>query len=189
MTHATENIEQCDYIAFMEPGGRLAYFGPPRAKHFFVPERRPDEVTFGDLPSCGRPAARRSKVVMAEESRLPGPMRSKSRPTSSATLRPASRRRSKVAPWPSPRRRLRPTDHAPDAAELQAGWQQFRILVGRYARLISRDKLNAAFLFLQAPLVALLLTAVSSPQALRPAGCLVRKRCCSSWPVPPCGSA
>ena len=46
MTHATENIELCDYIAFMERGGRLAYFGPPHeAKRFFFPEREPEQVT------------------------------------------------------------------------------------------------------------------------------------------------
>ncbi|PJF46253.1 MAG: ABC transporter ATP-binding protein, partial [Candidatus Thermofonsia Clade 3 bacterium] len=50
VTHATENIEQCDYIAFMEPGGRLAYFGPPReAKRFFVPERAPEDVTYSEI--------------------------------------------------------------------------------------------------------------------------------------------
>jgi ABC-type multidrug transport system ATPase subunit len=30
VTHATANIEQCDYVAFMAKGGRLAYYGPPK---------------------------------------------------------------------------------------------------------------------------------------------------------------
>ncbi len=30
VTHATSNIEQCDYVAFMAKGGKLAYYGPPR---------------------------------------------------------------------------------------------------------------------------------------------------------------
>jgi ABC transport system ATP-binding/permease protein len=30
VTHATSNIEQCNYVAFMAQGGRLAYYGPPK---------------------------------------------------------------------------------------------------------------------------------------------------------------
>jgi len=30
VTHATLNIEQCDFVAFMAEGGRLAYYGPPK---------------------------------------------------------------------------------------------------------------------------------------------------------------
>ena len=30
VTHATANIEQCDFVAFMAGGGRLAYYGPPK---------------------------------------------------------------------------------------------------------------------------------------------------------------
>ena len=28
-THTTNNLDICDYICFLAPGGRLAYFGPP----------------------------------------------------------------------------------------------------------------------------------------------------------------
>jgi len=31
VTHATQNIELCDHVAFMANGGHLAFFGPPRA--------------------------------------------------------------------------------------------------------------------------------------------------------------
>src|SRR5947208_10316040 len=35
-THATNNINACDYICFLAQGGRLAYFGPPNeAKVYF----------------------------------------------------------------------------------------------------------------------------------------------------------
>jgi len=175
VTHATENIEQCDYIAFMEPGGRLAYFGPPReAKRFFVPEREPDDVTYSEIyrrvagppptaqgrdggqqqatwSDAYRESANFERYIVA---RQPAEIDGYARPV--AAIEPAAPVRIKL----------------PTRPELQVGLQQFRILVGRYARLIGRDKLNAAFLFLQAPLVALLLAAVSSPQALRPAGAL-----------------
>ena len=36
VTHATENIDLCDYVCFLAKGGRMAYFGPPqKAKVFF----------------------------------------------------------------------------------------------------------------------------------------------------------
>jgi ABC-type multidrug transport system ATPase subunit/pSer/pThr/pTyr-binding forkhead associated (FHA) protein len=36
VTHATNNINSCDYVCFLAQGGRLVYFGPPNdAKKFF----------------------------------------------------------------------------------------------------------------------------------------------------------
>src|SRR5205085_5528637 len=36
VTHATNNINSCDYVCFLAQGGRLAYYGPPSdAKKFF----------------------------------------------------------------------------------------------------------------------------------------------------------
>ncbi len=36
VTHATNNINACDYVCFLAQGGRLAYFGPPdEAKSYF----------------------------------------------------------------------------------------------------------------------------------------------------------
>src|SRR5207249_1902159 len=36
VTHATNNINTCDYVCFLAQGGRLAYFGPPdEAKTYF----------------------------------------------------------------------------------------------------------------------------------------------------------
>src|SRR5205085_6147754 len=29
VTHATNNINSCDYVCFLAQGGRLVYFGPP----------------------------------------------------------------------------------------------------------------------------------------------------------------
>ncbi|MFN0148956.1 MAG: ATP-binding cassette domain-containing protein [Dehalococcoidia bacterium] len=35
VTHATRNVRLCDQVAFLAPGGRLAYFGPPAAATAF----------------------------------------------------------------------------------------------------------------------------------------------------------
>lgn len=40
ITHATENVTQCDHVVFMARGGNLAYFGPPQAAaHYFGVQR------------------------------------------------------------------------------------------------------------------------------------------------------
>lgn len=189
VTHATENIEQCDYIAFMEPGGRLAYFGPPReAKRFFIPEREPDEVTYSEIY---RRVASRPPTAHSHDGELQGTWSDIYRDSAGferyiLARQPAvieGRARSTAALEPAAPVRIT----LPTRPELQVGLQQFQILVGRYARLIGRDKLNAAFLLLQAPLVALLLAAVSSPQALRPAGALSAEKvlfilaCAAVW--------
>lgn len=172
VTHATENIEQCDYIAFMEPGGRLAYFGPPReAKCFFFPDREPTEITYSQIYRCvaaGPPAHRQEneQATWADVYRQ-----------SASFERYITTRQPKELESPAQsavgRRVTTPLQiKAPTRAELRMVGSQFRVLAGRYARIMSRDKLNAAFLLLQAPLVALLLAAVSSPQALRPVGAL-----------------
>jgi energy-coupling factor transporter ATP-binding protein EcfA2 len=167
VTHATENIELCDYIAFMERGGRLAYFGPPHeAKRFFFPEREPEQVTFAEIylrvaigPAPVAAAADSWAEVYQQSAYFERYVTGRcSQATSTALALPA------VTPV---ERRLLPT-----RPQVFAGFRQFGILAGRYARLIGRDRMNAVFLLLQAPLVALLLAAVSTPQALRPAGAL-----------------
>jgi ABC-type multidrug transport system ATPase subunit/pSer/pThr/pTyr-binding forkhead associated (FHA) protein len=59
VTHATTNIEQCDYVAFMAKG-RLAYYGPPReATEFFNTHDFADiyqKLSFEVDPSKGLPA-------------------------------------------------------------------------------------------------------------------------------------
>jgi len=171
VTHATENIEQCDYIAFMEPGGRLAYFGPPReAKRFFIPEREPDDVTYSEI------YRRVASPPGSRDSQQPATWSDAYRESANSERYIVARQPAEIEGHAKPVAALEAVAPVriklPTRPEFQVGLQQFRILVGRYARLIGRDKLNAAFLILQAPLVALLLAAVSSPQALRPAGAL-----------------
>jgi len=168
VTHATENIGLCDYIAFMERGGRLAYFGPPQeAKHFFFPERMPEQVTFAEIylrVATGPTSAVADTTAAWADVYLQSPFFQRYIVGREILAVPAVH----VVPIAPPtKRQLLPT-----RPQLVAGWQQFGILAARYARLIGRDRLNAIFLLLQAPLVALLLSAVSTPQALKPAGAL-----------------
>jgi len=50
VTHATTNINVCDYVCFLAQGGRLAYYGPPDdAKAFF------SKATFAEIYSALEP--------------------------------------------------------------------------------------------------------------------------------------
>ena len=182
VTHATQNIEQCDYLAFMAPGGRLAFFGPPReAKAFFFPDRPPEEVTYshiylelsrsadGNQTSDEWVARFRASTYYDRHvrARAPQPALTSEGERSSSTV-------------PRARRQL-------SRAELKQQASQFSILAGRTVRLLSRDRLNAAFLLLQAPIAAVLLAAVSSRLALQPVGAVDAKKvlfimaCAAVW--------
>jgi ABC-type multidrug transport system ATPase subunit len=188
VTHATQNIEQCDYLAFMAPGGRLAFFGPPReAKAFFFPGQAPDQVTYAhiyrELAETRAGDGDKKPEQWADEyarspyyeryvvARTSGAAGSDVIPTSRSLLGNKSALFS-----PNLRR-----------AEFRQQASQFAVLSGRTARLIRRDALNAIFLLLQAPIVAVLLTAVSSAQALQPIGAVDAKKvlfilaCAAVW--------
>lgn len=49
VTHATSNLEICDRIAFMGRGGKLCYFGPPKAAMSFFEMPAEDLKYFADI--------------------------------------------------------------------------------------------------------------------------------------------
>lgn len=139
VTHATENIGQCDLVAFLA-GGRLVYYGPPNvAPDFFGVAGFPDIYTlFADPEEAGARELRfrqsglyRTHVLERQEG-------------SAAALVPLD------AP-PRPVRRLR-----------AAAFRQWALLSARYAELVGRDRVNLGLLLAQTPLVAAALTLVTS---------------------------
>ncbi len=139
VTHATENIGQCDLVAFLA-GGRLVYYGPPDvAPDFFGVAGFPDIYTMlADPDEAGARELRfrqsglyRTHVLERQEG-------------SAAALVPLD------AP-PRPVRRLR-----------AAAFRQWAILSARYAELVGRDRVNLGLLLAQTPLVAAALTLVTS---------------------------
>lgn len=131
ITHATQNIVLCDKVAFLAPGGRLVYYGPPQeALEFF-------EVTdFADIylkllgPEAGiewEKRFRQSRFYQGARTAPPPLLR-----------QPVSARRH---PWQA----------------LTTSVRQLAVLLERYAHLLLSDRTNLTLLLGQAPLIALIL--------------------------------
>src|SRR5437870_9997682 len=64
-THATNNINTCDYICFLAQGGRLTYFGPPNdAKKYF------DKTDFAEIYSALEPTEQNLNIPAEAEARF-----------------------------------------------------------------------------------------------------------------------
>src|SRR5207302_10707597 len=65
VTHATNNINACDYVCFLTQGGRLAYFGPPNeAKTFF------EKTDFAEIYSALEPSKDQPDIPKQAEARF-----------------------------------------------------------------------------------------------------------------------
>src|SRR5207248_323974 len=65
VTHATNNINSCDYVCFLCQGGRLAYFGPPEeAKSYF------SKTDFAEIYSSLEPTEENPNIPEEAESRF-----------------------------------------------------------------------------------------------------------------------
>src|SRR6266516_14264 len=65
VTHATNNINACDYVCFLARGGRVAYFGPPnQAKVYF------DKTDFAEIYSTLEPTKENSNIPEEAEKRF-----------------------------------------------------------------------------------------------------------------------
>ena len=142
VTHATSNITLCDYLCFLAPGGRLAYFGPPaRAQLYF---RKTDFAEIYDQlePTLEHPKAPEEYEIRFKFSfdyhkyvveRLQADL-VLSKNAAHLSVSPLARRCS--------------------------GWKQFWLLSLRYLELLKNDRANLIMLLLQAPLISLLLVAL-----------------------------
>ena len=64
VTHATNNINSCDYVCFLAQGGRLAYFGPPNdAKAYF------EKTDFAEIYSTLEPTREQPDIPAQAEKR------------------------------------------------------------------------------------------------------------------------
>ncbi|GHO93348.1 ABC transporter ATP-binding protein [Reticulibacter mediterranei] len=140
VTHATNNINACDYVCFLCQGGRLAYFGPPNdTKAYF------GKTDFAEIYSALEPTDENPNVPAEAEMRFKqspdfqkyvvaplqqGPAGQTSQRVSNAAIRPPKRGNP---------------------------WRQFRILSARYLELLRNDVGNLMILLLQAPIIGLIL--------------------------------
>ncbi|HEV7234815.1 MAG TPA: FHA domain-containing protein [Ktedonobacteraceae bacterium] len=142
VTHATNNINACDYVCFLCQGGRLAFFGPPdEAKKFFnktdfaeiYTSLEPTEED-KDIPARAEARFRESpyyrQYVQEQLERDLAGQANLITPTAQAAVKPPKRGNP---------------------------LKQFLLLSMRYIELLKNDKVNLSILLLQAPIIALIL--------------------------------
>jgi len=145
VTHATQNIQICDHIAFLA-GGRLVYFGPPsQALPFFGVEDFAD--VYAVTEGAGAAAAwegRYHASLQHQKYAVERPARAPAAPSLEQRGENERRRRTFA----------------------QSRWRQLAILCRRYFELIRADRRNLVLLLAQAPVIGFLLALVSKPGEL-----------------------
>ena len=145
VTHATNNINACDYICFLCQGGRLAYFGPPNeAKTYF------GKTDFAEIYSALEPTD--------ENPNIPAEAEAKFRQS------PDYQRYVVEQVQQGPAGKFNPLAETSAITLPKRGnpWKQFFLLSMRYIELLLNDRVNLAILVLQAPIIALVLYAMTS---------------------------
>ncbi len=140
VTHATNNINACDYICFLARGGRLAYFGPPNeAKAFF------GKSDFAEIYSALEPTDENPNIPEEAETHFKQSEDYRRYVHIPLEQGPAGRASAHITTVEArPPKRGNP-------------WRQFRILAMRYLELLRNDLGNLAILLLQAPIIGLVL--------------------------------
>ena len=141
VTHATNNINNCDYVCFLAQGGRLAYFGPPdEAKGYF------GKNDFAEIYTSLEPTDENPDIPEEAEAKF-----KLSKEYQEYVVKPM-----KAAPaetGPGLNGYAKPTKRAKGRNPLR----QFLLLAQRNIELLRNDTSTLTILLLQAPLIALLL--------------------------------
>ncbi len=147
VTHATNNINACDYVWFLAQGGRLAYFGPPNeVKTFF------EKIDFAEIYSSLEPSKDHPDIPQQAEAcflastdyqrYVAGPLRE-------GQAQQNQKQDEIAAQSKGGKTRKRVKRGNP--------WSQFRLLATRYLELLKNDRGNLLILLLQAPVIAIIL--------------------------------
>ena len=139
-THATNNINACDYICFLAQGGRLTYFGPPNEAKAYFGKTDFAEIYSALEPTEGNPnipeeAENRFKASPEFQKYVVGPLNQGPAGQTNTSLETATVKQPK---------RGNP-------------WKQFSLLSSRYRELLKNDTGNLLILLLQAPIIAAIL--------------------------------
>ena len=148
ITHATQNVDMCDNIAFLAPGGYLAYYGPPsKALTYFGVEKFADIYT----------------RIEAESSMEIWPQRFQNSPhyhqyIASRLAAAGIQLNGAGGASGTYQQAIVKAQSRPPATKQVSGFRQFRILTRRYLETVVRDRNNLlTLLFAQAPLIAVLI--------------------------------
>ena len=145
VTHATNNINACDYICFLAQGGRLAYFGPPNeAKAYF------GKTDFAEIYSALEPTEANPNIPEDAEKRFNASSEYQNYVVGALNQGPAGQANvsQETAVVKQPKR--------------GNPWKQFSLLSRRYLELLKNDTGNLLILLLQAPIIAAILVLMLS---------------------------
>jgi ABC transport system ATP-binding/permease protein len=146
VTHATNNINTCDYICFLAQGGRLVYFGPPDgAKAYF------GKTDFAEIYSAMEPTEENPNIPAEAESKF------KASPDfQKYVVGPLSQ---------GPASRINEIKQTAAVKQPKRGnpWKQYSLLSRRYMALLKNDAGNLLILLLQAPVIGLILVLMLLP--------------------------
>ena len=141
VTHATNNINTCDYICFLTQGGRLAYFGPPdEAKSYF------GKSDFAEIYLSLEPTEENPNIPEEAEARFK--LSEENQEYVAKPLKSEPLARDGLKQQPKEIKRLRKRGNP---------WTQFVLLFQRQLELLKNDKSTLMILLVQAPLIALFL--------------------------------
>ena len=150
VTHATNNINTCDYVCFLAQGGRLAYFGPPAgARDYF------GKSDFAEIYGALEPTDENPNVPEEAELRFktsPDYQEYVTQALKSEKTASARQRSTGSAGEDGRAKAIKPR-----RAKRGNPFKQFALLTTRNLELFKNNVPNLLVLLLQAPLVALLL--------------------------------
>jgi ABC-type multidrug transport system ATPase subunit/pSer/pThr/pTyr-binding forkhead associated (FHA) protein len=147
VTHATNNINACDYVCFLAQGGRLAYFGPPNeAKVYF------EKTDFAEIYGALEPTKEHPDIPKQAEERF---LASQDYQQYVAQPLREDLNQQELA---QERKKAQPVEEkTPKRVKRGNAWSQFILLSRRYLELLKNDKGNLLILLLQAPVIGIIL--------------------------------
>ncbi len=144
VTHATNNINSCDYVCFLAQGGRLVYFGPPNdAKKFF------NKDDFAEIYTALEPSDANPNIPAEAEARFKASPDYQKYVDELIRQGPAGGVRA-----PQQTQVIKPPKRGDP-------WKQFALLSMRYIELLKNDVGNLLILLLQAPIIGLILMLIA----------------------------
>lgn len=147
ITHKFEMFTSMDRVAFLAKGGRLSFFGPPRAALQYFGCSEPAEIFRRMHQTAPEMLARRFQNSPDYAKYVERRVRQSSAMIQAPQSRPAS------------------TAIAPPKSSLFAQVQQWWTLTQRFFEIKLKDRRNTLLLLLQSPLVAFILVKISGPVA------------------------
>ena len=142
VTHATNNINTCDYVCFLVKDGRMAYFGPPEeAKRFF------GKTDFAEIYTSLEPTEENPNIPAEAQARFASSPDYKQHVLDSLQVAQQS---ISASTGGQPGKQSTARKHSNPL-------KQFWLLSMRYLELLKNDRTTLTILLLQAPLIGLLI--------------------------------